>query len=51
MWCKEFNRNESDFWITTPLTFNELMRVYKQINGLNDEENSNEQGFIDEILF
>lgn len=42
--------NEEQFWKCTPLKLNELFRIHKKIEGI-DNESENNKGYIDNILF
>lgn len=42
---------EEQFWRCTPLKLNILFNVHKQVEGYTDENENNEDGFIDDILF
>lgn len=41
--------SEDKFWECTPLKLNELFRIHKQVEGVENKEN--EEACIDEIIF
>jgi hypothetical protein len=40
---------EEQFWRCTPLKLNELFRIHKEVEGVENSKESD--GYIDEILF
>ena len=42
--------NEEKFWKVTPRVFDELLKVHKKLNGLEENEDKAD-GYIDDILF
>ncbi len=42
---------EVQFWKCTPIKLNSLFAIHKKVEGIESENENNEQGYIDDILF
>lgn len=43
--------SEEQFWKCTPVKLNTLFAVHRKVEGIGSENENNETGYIDDILF
>lgn len=42
--------NESEFWKSTPRKIDALMKVHREVNSYDNNDNEAQEGFIDDVI-